>query len=75
MMVVDIPITPADFSHQAAAMRSWLDAQQIEPLLFYPVETEAGQSFRLEFGSEADATAFAAAFDGKVTFDAIPWAG
>jgi hypothetical protein len=47
-------------------MRTWLDHQRFEPLTFrYTFET-ARILFRVDFALEAEAAAFARAFEGKL---------
>jgi hypothetical protein len=60
MYVVEVLRNGGDVADTMGRMRSWLDDQQIVPSLF----RLARLSFCLEFVTEADADAFAQAFDG-----------
>jgi hypothetical protein len=61
MYVVEVRRKGDDVADTMGRMRSWLDDRQIAPSLF-----RLGRlSFCLEFVTEADAHAFADAFDGR----------
>lgn len=61
MYVVEVLRKGGDVADTMGRMRSWLDDRQIAPSLF-----RLGRlSFCLEFVTEADADAFADAFDGS----------
>jgi hypothetical protein len=51
-------------AERMTTMRQWLDHQRFEPLTFYSVASSAIR-FRVDFANEAEAVAFASAFDGK----------
>jgi hypothetical protein len=54
-------------TEQMATMREWLDHQRFEPTVFRYTFTSPGIVFRVEFKVEAEAVAFAKAFDGQPT--------
>jgi hypothetical protein len=62
MNVVEVPRAGGDVAEPMRRMRSWLDTHRIAPLLFR-LDREV---FYLEFGTKAEAMAFADAFDGHV---------
>jgi hypothetical protein len=47
-------------------VRCWLDHQRFEPVVFRYSFVSSAILFRVDFANEAEAAAFAAAFDGKV---------
>jgi hypothetical protein len=51
---------------QMATMREWLDHQRFEPAVFRYTFTSPGMAFRVEFTVQAEAVAFAEAFDGQL---------
>ena len=49
-----------------ATMQEWLDHQRFEPAVFRYTFEPPGILFRVEFTVQAEAVAFAKAFDGQV---------
>jgi hypothetical protein len=47
-------------------MRDWLDRHRVEPCVFRHSTSPSGLVFRIEFGVEEQATAFAEAFGGQL---------
>ncbi len=47
-------------------VRCWLDHQRVEPMVFRYSFVSSAILFRVDFASEAEAAAFATAFDGKM---------
>jgi hypothetical protein len=63
---VEIRIAEDALTARMATMREWLDHQRFEPAVFRYTFTSPGILFRVEFTLEAQAEAFAKAFDGQV---------
>jgi hypothetical protein len=62
MNIVEVRHESGDVANVMGLMRRWLDAHHVAPNLF----RIDGDFFRLEFGAEDEAVAFAEAFDGHV---------
>jgi hypothetical protein len=62
MHIVEVRRVGRDLAGPMGRMRSWLDDHQILPRLFQLRRVV----FHLEFEAEAEAIAFAGAFDGRV---------
>ena len=66
-MIVQIPITTANFAGAMSKMRSWLDHNHCDRVRFYTHSGEPGTVLiTIEFADDADAKAF------KLTFDPEP---
>ena len=67
MRIVEVRRRNAELADAMAQMRTWLDNQAIEPVLF-EIGFLPGQEtrFRVQFRKRGDAVIFAANFDGKV---------
>ena len=64
---VEIRIPDEDaLTGRMAMMREWLDHERFEPATFRYTFTSPGILVRVEFAVEAEAVAFAEAFDGQV---------
>jgi hypothetical protein len=64
---VEIHIPNEDaLTERMATMRQWLDHQRFEPASFRYTFEPPGILFRVEFTVQAEAVAFAKAFDGQV---------
>jgi hypothetical protein len=67
MFLVEIRIpSKATLPQRMTTMRLWLDHNRCEPNMFRCTHTGVGIVCRVEFKAEAEADAFARAFDGKV---------
>jgi hypothetical protein len=67
MFPVEIGIPDEDaLTGRMAMMREWLDHERFEPATFRYTFTSPGILVRVEFAVEAEAVAFAEAFDGQV---------
>ena len=67
MFPVEIKIVDEDtLAEQMATLRCWLDHQRFEPAVFRYSFVSSAILFRVDFASEAEAAAFATAFDGKI---------
>jgi hypothetical protein len=67
MFPVEIGIPDEDaLTGRMTMMREWLDHQRFEPATFRYTFTSPGILVRVEFAVEAEAVAFAEAFDGQV---------
>ena len=67
MFPVEIGIPDEDaLTGRMGMMREWLDHQRFEPATFRYTFTSPGILVRVEFAVEAEAVAFAEAFDGQV---------
>ena len=68
MYAVEIALLEKDkLSDTLEAMRIWLDRKRFEPTAFrYSLAPSARVLFHLNFAADAEATAFADAFGGKV---------
>ena len=53
-------------AEQMGTVRCWLDHQGVEPMVFRYSFVSSAILFRVDFASEAEAAAFATAFDGKM---------
>ena len=53
-------------AEQMGTVRCWLDHQGVEPMVFRYSFVSSAILFRVDFASEAEAAAFATAFDGKI---------
>jgi len=64
---VEIRVAHEDgLSRRMADMREWLDHRRSEPVGFRNSPVPGGTAFRVEFKSESEAIAFAAAFAGEI---------
>jgi hypothetical protein len=68
MYAVEIALSDKDkLGDTIEAMRTWLDRKRFEPAAFrYSLACSARVLFHLDFAVDAEATAFADAFGGKV---------
>jgi hypothetical protein len=67
MFPVEISIIDEDaLAEWMTTMRQWLDHQRFEPLTFRYSFAASAIRFRVDFANEAEAVAFASAFDGKI---------
>jgi hypothetical protein len=67
MFPVEISIHDEDtLAERMTTVQQWLDDQRFEPLTFRYSFLSAVILFRVDFESEAEAVAFATAFDGKI---------
>ena len=67
MHIVGVRRRNADLAAAMAQMRTWLDNQAIEPVLFEIGFMPGRQTrFRVQFRKRGDAVMFAASFDGEV---------
>ncbi|TMJ59878.1 MAG: hypothetical protein E6G81_07935 [Alphaproteobacteria bacterium] len=64
-VVISIPDEDA-LAARMDTMRQWLDHQRFEPATFRYTFAARGLLFRVEFTVEAQALAFAKAFDGQL---------
>jgi len=72
MHIIEVRRPNADLATAMAQMRTWLDNQAIEPVLF-EIRFLPGREtrFRVQFRKRGDAVLFADSFDGEV-LDAGP---
>jgi hypothetical protein len=67
MHVVEVRRHNAELADAMAQMRTWLDNQAIEPVLFEIGFLPGRETrFRLQFTKERDAAMFATSFDGEM---------
>ena len=67
MHIVGVRRRNADLAAAMAQMRTWLDNQAIEPVLFEIGFMPGRQTrFRVQFRKRGDAVMFATSFDGEV---------
>lgn len=67
MFPVEISVADEDaLANKVATMQLWLARQRFEPLTFRYSFVASAILFRVDFSSEAEAIAFATAFDGKI---------
>jgi nitrous oxide reductase accessory protein NosL len=65
LYTVETQIIGEDIATAMNAMRTWLDRHRFEPDSFRQSKGGLGTTFRIDFKSEAEATAFAQAFAGR----------
>ena len=67
MHIVEVRRRNAELADAMAQMRTWLDEQAIEPVVF-EIGFMPGREtrFRLQFKKERDAAMFATSFDGEM---------
>jgi len=65
LYTVETQIIGEDIATAMNAMRTWLDRHRFEPDSFRQSKGGPGTTFRIDFKSEAEATAFAQAFAGR----------
>jgi len=67
MHIVEVRRHNAELADAMAQMRTWLDNQAIEPVLFEIGFLPGRETrFRLQFKKERDAAMFATSFDGEM---------
>ena len=67
MHIVELRRRNAELADAMAQMRTWLDNQAIEPVLFEVGFLPGRQTrFRLQFRKQGDAVMFATSFDGEM---------
>jgi len=72
MHIIEVRRRNAELGAAMAQMRTWLDNQAIEPVLFEIGFLPSRETrFRVQFRNRGDAVMFAASFDGEV-LDAGP---
>ena len=72
MHIVEVRRRNADLAAAMPQMRTWLDAQAIEPVLFEIAFLPGRESrFRLQFKQLRDAVTFASSFDGEMLDTAL----
>ena len=72
MHIVEVRRRNADLATAMAQMRTWLDNQPIEPVLFETGFLPGREPrFRFEFKKRCDAMTFASNFDGEVLDAAV----
>lgn len=64
--IVEIRVNRGEFIGSMTDMRTWFDHQRIEPQGFRHATSGFTVKFRVEFGIESQATAFAQAFSGSL---------
>jgi hypothetical protein len=67
MFPVEISILDEDtLAERMTTVQQWLDHERFEPLTFRYSFLSSAVLFRVDFAKEAEAAAFATAFDGKI---------
>ena len=67
MHIVEVRRRNADLAAAMAQMRTWLDNQKIQPLLFEIAFLPGRECrFRVQFRKQSDAVMFATSFDGEM---------
>ena len=64
LYVVEVEIDARNLAYEMGRMRNWLDRVRFEPIGFRQVA--GSNNFRIDFGSEPQAKAFAEAFAGHL---------
>ena len=73
MRIVEVRRHNAELADAMAHMRTWLDNQRIEPVLFEIAFLPGRETrFRLQFKNQRDAATFASNFDGEMLDTATP---
>ncbi len=62
--IVELRYIGGDLADLMSEMRAWLDHNRVEPEEFHQSSGPPGLAFRVGFGDEDDAAAFAEAFEG-----------
>jgi hypothetical protein len=66
---VEICVADENLAAIMAAMREWLDHRRFEPTTFRYTFSPRGLVVRVDFSAEAEASAFATEFAGRVVDD------